>query len=244
MTLLPAQDPRIKGVEGPRYRVGPFCEVPGCKRPVDHAHHLWRRSFLMGPRRQEGRGGDFWWVEVPDGEEMRVIGNVIGICWRHHDDVTGKIGGHKAAVVYSGGALYWVPFDSEPPDPSLLVDYKDLIPIRPFDGVRQAPVREPERCQGCGRRLPRQPRDLAKRKSKARRKTRFVVMVPQDSEEDGHALLTSLIDDAAERLGRGEGEGYFTLVDALNWFVTYFNPEAEIWEGEGPCPTCGTILAA
>jgi len=170
---------------------------------------MWRRSFLKG---------DYWWVQVPEGSETIVIGNVMGLCWRHHEDVTRGPGGHRAAIVYSEGTLTGKVLQGanygHPDRP---------IPIRPFDGTPETPVTEQERCPSCGRRKPRKkPEGLPKRDP--RRKTRFVLMVPQDQEEDGHALLTSLLDDCAERMGRGEGETYYTLADVLNWFLLNYDP--------------------
>jgi len=211
LTLLPLQDPRIRGVEGPRYKVGPLCEAPGCNRPVDHAHHLWRRSYLTG---------DYWWVEVPEALGLRTItiGNVVGLCWRHHEDVTGTVGGHKAAFIWRDGVLLWTPVE-----PFINKSDQAVVPTRPFEGTPEAPVSEQERCPKCGRRKPRKkPEGLPKRDP--RRKTRFVLMVPKDSEEDGHALVTSLLDDCAEKMGRSEKETYYTLVDALNWFLLNYDP--------------------
>jgi len=163
---------------------------------------------------------------VPEeGERWTVIGNVIGLCWQHHEDVTGTIGGHKAAVAYRGGVLYWIEGTDLDlvSDPGLLAIYSKTIRTRPFEGVYEAPVTEQERCPSCGRRKVRaKPEGLPKRE--ARRKTRWQILVPQDSEEDGHALLEEAIDLAAEKQGRGEGERYYALLDALNWFNFNYDP--------------------
>src|SRR5262245_40169713 len=89
--------PRVRGADGPRYKVGATCAVPNCGRYSDHAHHLWSRSYLGKP---------YDWIEVHD---LRVK-NLMPLCWRHHEDVTGTIGGYKAGIKYEpeSGLFWWV----------------------------------------------------------------------------------------------------------------------------------------
>lgn len=69
------------------YDLPPVCQVPDCEEVWVHRHHIVRRSATGGPRR---------WVAV-DG---LVLPNLMGICYRHHQQVTGQWGGHFARVVF------------------------------------------------------------------------------------------------------------------------------------------------
>ena len=81
--------------EGKPYRVGPYCSVPDCGRVAEHAHHIWRRSFT---------GKAAAWVVLWDG---KIVGNLTGLCVKHHDQVTGGIGGHEASIIYDDGLFLW-----------------------------------------------------------------------------------------------------------------------------------------
>lgn len=71
------------------------CAVPDCNTPSAHAHHLWPRSFL--------RKQPFEWVEI-DGV---IIGNRVGLCRKHHAEVTGQVGGYRARISFSQGLFWW-----------------------------------------------------------------------------------------------------------------------------------------
>ena len=93
MTLLPLENRNIIALHGdkyPDYKVGPICSAPGCSKLADHAHHLWRRSFTAGACS---------WIKLPDDT---VTGNLCGLCWRHHEEVTVN----KAQIVWADG-FYW-----------------------------------------------------------------------------------------------------------------------------------------
>jgi len=80
----------------PAYELGPNCMVHGCDqlREDGGGHHVWRRS-------NQTRS---WWVELPDGT---LVPNRVGLCREHHREVTGGVGGHKAAIVVRGDRLLW-----------------------------------------------------------------------------------------------------------------------------------------
>lgn len=69
------------------YDPATVCQVPNCEELSMHPHHIVRRSATGGPKR---------WVAI-DG---LVLPNVMGICGRHHQEVTGQWGGHWAKVVF------------------------------------------------------------------------------------------------------------------------------------------------
>jgi hypothetical protein len=206
VTLLPHEGWNVAGVEGDRYTVGPFCDAPGCKRPVDHKHHLWRRSYI---------GGDRWWVRVPgkDGRTL-TIRNVVGLCWRHHEEVTGSVGGHKAWIRWleDEEALYWLELD---PDDHWQAIGTLSLPAPSRDVAPSSPGREAERCPSCGR-LRTTPHDHEPQ-PKRPRKT-WTVRVPAD-QEDGAAILDELLDGCAEIFGHEEYTSglrrYYTLVQGL-----------------------------
>ena len=61
--------------------------MPRCNERWAHRHHIVRRSATGGPKR---------YVSV-DG---LVLPNLMGICMRHHDQVTGMVGGHWAKICF------------------------------------------------------------------------------------------------------------------------------------------------
>jgi hypothetical protein len=107
ITLLPSSDFGIRGHPGNLYAVNEVCAHPSCGARSAHAHHLWARSHLAGQ--------PYDWVSIPVesggemvGQERRVVlGNRLGFCVDHHNDVTGMIGGHRARIVFEDGIFYW-----------------------------------------------------------------------------------------------------------------------------------------
>lgn len=81
----------------PDYQVEPQCACPRCDRVPDDPHHI-ASAGQLGIRTA--------WVIV-DG---LLIGNLAGLCREHHDQVTGEIGGHKAAIRWDVETkrLYWL----------------------------------------------------------------------------------------------------------------------------------------
>lgn len=70
------------------YALPPVCQHPTCDTTYwIEGHHVVRRSATAGPR-------DFVTI---DG---LVVPNRVGLCKEHHDQLTGLVGGHKAAIVY------------------------------------------------------------------------------------------------------------------------------------------------
>ena len=182
----------MAGVVGPPYKVGPRCSAPQCNRPVDHGHHIFRRSAL---------GGAFFWVQLPDGQ---VVGNLTGLCAPCHDRVTGELGGHRSWIRWRAGRYVWgdVPGDAQTP-PDFDLDFVEVGPLDPQPpapeilDVSQPEAVEPDRCPQCGhprRRAPALPT------AGARRRKTWTVKVPDDH-EDGADILDTLVDDLAPLLG-------------------------------------------
>lgn len=213
MTLSPLEGLHfVKGVKGTAYKVGPVCANPGCNRFADHAHHIFRRSQLAG---------DYAWVEL----ENQVYPNLCGLCVACHNDVTGDVGGHKAAIKLgvASGSYFWNivhvehgvvcyehvgRLDPHPPTPQSLTEERAL-------GQED---RVSEHCPFCGQ-TKRRRRDTAGPTTRRRRKT-WTVSVPDDA-EDGAEILDTFVDEVATLLGAGEWDErnrrYWALVHVLAW---------------------------
>ena len=117
MARLPLEDQTIVTAydDGHTYDLNAVCAAPDCDQPTQDPHHMWRRSFL---------GGAFLWVLIrPEGEVGVVVGNVIGLCRPHHDQVEAG----SAWITLERGRFCWT---------TLLSATKELL--------WQPPVRAPE----------------------------------------------------------------------------------------------------
>lgn len=205
---LPVLDHTPEGVEGAAYKVGPYCAVPGCRRTVDHVHHLVRRSAHGRPRS---------WIRLSD---KRVVGNLVGLCHQHHHDLTSPIGGHRNAIRWIFGRFWWCKVIS---DGRGGVDYDPLDPLDPQpptpESLRGSATEEDEGadvCPTCGR-TTREARPAGGMPGEpARPRKTWTVTVPADS-EDGAEVLDTLVDDLAPVLGYESSPHlrYFTLARVL-----------------------------
>ena len=213
MTKLPIDGDQTRGVAGPPYKVGPRCANPSCNRIADHAHHIWPRSYL---RHQPQN-----WVELPDG---RVIGNLCALCHRCHLDVTGDLGGYKAAIRMGieDLRLWWCTTSGT----NGALNYWPIGPIEPQPPAQDTPVASPADaesgdCPTCGQPRARRRSPTSTGEGRRARKT-WPVKVPADVEEDGAQVLDSLTEDLAPLLGlKPDDRGgyasarYYVLVPAL-----------------------------
>lgn len=202
MTRLPAENRDVKGLEYgplyPKYKVGPLCSHPVCSRIADHAHHIWRRSFLTG---------DYGWVQLWDGT---ILQNLTGLCYRHHELITVN----KAIITWSGQNFLW----SEDGEAGFLLNPQPRLWNAPEPEV-EAEVHEHvgpgggEKCPTCKRTVPR---DSTGPKVK-RPREKWSITVPVDERENGADVLDSLLDSCAQLFGHDETKAlrYFTLVQAL-----------------------------
>jgi len=182
-------------VVGKPYKVGGKCAVPGCESQVDHGHHIFRRSALAGA---------FFWVRLPDGQ---VVGNLTGLCWRHHEGITGKRWGHSHWIQWRNGEYLWgtIRLGVEVPNWDT-----DFIPVGPLDPQPPAPDlldapqpterSEPDRCPECGQQKRRSGSPAISTPGAPRRRKSWIVKVPDDH-EDGADVLDVLVDDLAPLLG-------------------------------------------
>jgi hypothetical protein len=226
VTLAALDSWLVKGVKlGPKYdyKVGPRCSNPECRRFAEHAHHIVRRSALAG---------DYAWVEI-DG---KVVANKTGLCVPCHNDITGEVGGHKAAIRWIDGLFVWClvstgghglgeisyhpvgPIEPQPPTPDLLAE-------QPGNPV------ESDHCPMCGQIKRRRRADATRR----RRKT-WIVKVPDESVEDGADVLDTLVENLAliiPNADAGMAGRYYVLVHSLAYSTMHSANFAQTLTGEG-----------
>jgi hypothetical protein len=206
MTLSPSTS--VRGVEGARAERNTRCSVPRCISLSQHGHHIWPRSAL--------RGEPYEWVRLPDG---RTINNVTGLCIRHHNEVTGGIGGHRARIEFVGGTFWWQdmkhPHNDGPlyPQPETGDKPEAVSPV-PHPHRQLA---EGETCPSCGYTKPRRTPS-----GPTRRVASWTVNVPDDAEQ-GAEILDALVEDFAAVLGLNTDRRsrrllrYHVLVPVLLW---------------------------
>lgn len=211
--LKPLENRRVIGVASTRYPLNKVCAHPECKREATDAHHAFPRSQITN---------DSWFVRVeedyatgtgiysnPTGDP---IPHVTGLCREHHEAVEA----HRAWIKLGDGV--WVWYDRQPYETMPETDGRDwfslnedadgswwklLGPLNPQPGsVEGKPKRE--RYKGIA----------------PRKRVVFSFKVPKDEAENGHEILTALIDAAKEDLGREDQPTYYTLVEVLHAFLT------------------------
>lgn len=207
---LPAFDSwDVRGVPGPAYKVGPRCSNPTCRKIAEHAHHIIRRSQIVK---------EYDWIAI----EGTVIGNKTGLCASCHDDITGLIGGHKAAIRWIESAFWWCLVTPTANDPSAMqyhavgpLAYQPPTPDTLATDDPRASDTGPESCPFCGHETRR--RSAPKRVGRRHRK-RWTVLVPDEEIENGADVLDSLITNLAPLVPNADDTAtgrYFVLVQAL-----------------------------
>jgi len=219
MTRSPTDRRDAHGVEGYPYELNVICAAPGCDQQGTEAHHLWRRSDMIGP---------YWWVALPS--EDAIVGNVVRLCHKHHEMVTAN----AAFIVWNGRGFDWndlfsaaVPLSWQPPArpleaPESNGEVNALVELGP-------PVSEPGvvaegSCPTCLRPLPH-----PKEKSEAKRERRtFSITIPKDKRENGAEVLDTLLEESRKELARaglpyGDADSakYFVLATTLGLFVQH-----------------------
>lgn len=216
MTKLPHPSWEVKGVEGPKYKVGPRCAVATCERWADHAHHIWRRSFLAG---------DYRWVKMPSG---RVLQNIAALCWQCHEKVT--VG--KSWIEYDDEQFFYVEGDTVDvlkvvlvPQPKELRSYENALQLT-LDG-KEVPhndvvgEKEEPSCPTCGHKKGRKKKSVDGESLPKRNRAAWSVTVPKDERENGADVLDELILGCAEKLDRADHSSYkyYTLAEVLASFL-------------------------
>jgi hypothetical protein len=201
MTLSPSTA-NVRGVSGPAYKVGPRCSNPNCGKIAEHAHHIWRRSALGGP---------FDWVAILGDDGERVFANKTGLCPGCHEDITGRLGGHRARITFEDGIFGWSLVTPVGEHPVGLLEPQPPTPETLSRALGHSP--ESEACPFCGQ-PPR--RRATPRVPSARRRKSWIVKVPAD-DEDGAEILDTLVDDLGLTLGIDPVASgrYFILLPAL-----------------------------
>jgi hypothetical protein len=207
---LPATDTwDVRGHKGPSYTVGPYCSNPQCQRIAEHAHHIVRRSQLSG---------DYAWVEL----HGTLVGNLTGLCVPCHEDITGSVGGHRAAIRWSlaDSTFQWCDVLAN----GSTIDYRPVGPIEPQPPTPETlAARAPgpegsEHCPFCGQQQRRRPAQAAVGRRRSNRKT-WAVRVPAEAVEDGANVLDTLVGEIGVLLGVGNDSGarYYTIVPAMTY---------------------------
>jgi hypothetical protein len=202
MTLPAVETWNLRGLRGPDYKVGPFCSNPDCHRFAEHAHHIVRRSAI---------GGDYAWVEI-DGV---VYANKTGVCPECHDELTGRVGGHRAAIRLEQGLFVWCKVVLRPNGE--VIEYVPVGELKPqpptweiaVDGLELAS----SVCPTCGHeRRPSGP------KHPQRHRKSWIVKVPADQEENGAEVLDSLVSNLVPLIPNSDASAagrYYVLVPVL-----------------------------
>jgi hypothetical protein len=215
MSLAPLIHPEIRGVEGKRAEQNRVCAAPGCVSMSQHGHHLWARSYLRGQPTE--------WVHLPSG---LVVSNVIGLCVRHHNEVTGDVGGHKAHIKLApGNTFLWLEMRD-----GLFVNKGELFPQPMRAGGEEnlesqvtaahahVDLAEGERCGSCGYQKP------VKRPPGPKRARKTWGCIVPDDDEDGADVLDTHVEQIAAYLGLSTEEGIrsvrYHVVEKALYFVT------------------------
>jgi len=224
MSLAPAVHPGIRGVEGKARPVEKVCCAPGCISLSQQGHHMWSRSFL--------RGQPYDWVALPSG---RVVSNVVGLCMRHHNDVTGGVGGHRAMIrLESDETFIWLTAEDTDHGPGWV--HRGLLHPQPWSetpvepaapaAVRPSaahshPDLEPgQTCDSCGYTRP------AKRAVGHKRGSKTYSLVVPDDAEIGADVLDEWVEQFAVVLGFGTDVSqrlvrYHTMVAVFAWAMMH-----------------------
>jgi hypothetical protein len=213
VSLAPAIDTLICGVQGKPPARNEWCPIPGCVARAQSGHHMWARSYL--------RGQPYDWVQLPS---MAVVCNVMGVCLRHHHDLTGDLGGHKGWIKLEHGDVFvyyesvgqsWQPVGPLSPQPKIIATEGERR--RQGDSAERAHLhlKEGETCTTCGYTRPVRREPLPKRKTKS-----WTVEVPEDS-EIGADVLDDWVEQFAALLGFEDSKKgvtrYHVLAVVLAW---------------------------
>lgn len=197
MTLLPGPPLGVRGHRGNAYDVPPTCSHPECDRPAAHVHHVWPRSFL--------RGQPYEWVRFDDG---LIVGNRLGFCVEHHEQLTGQIGGYRAMLRWMpDDRAYWWAYRAEDRGENMTWlpcgPLKHQPPIFDGDGEQEAHGHvletDVEICPTCGHHK-RKPEREEPKPGRARPTKEWTIVVPDDAEV-GADLLDDWIEDFAIAFG-------------------------------------------
>lgn len=208
MTRLPAENRNVTGIEYsegfPKYKVGPLCSAPGCSRLADHAHHIWRRSFLAG---------DYGWVKLWNDT---IVQNLCALCHMHHQLVTEN----EVIIVYQSEKFWWNDGKQAfalDPQPKVWGAPSHVTELPEKDDQHVHAPGSVEKCPTCRRSLPRP----AARSEAKRPRRDWKVTVPVDERENGADVLDTLIEEAQKILGHDETKQarYFTLAQVLALFL-------------------------
>lgn len=158
-------------------------------------------------------GGDYAWVELWDGT---VVGNLCGLCWRHHEDVT--VNKSQILWIDDPGIFVWTDNISDQ-----LTNILDRLSPQPpkwgtvtSHGGHETPV---DLCPECNR--PKR-KPIEHEPGEKRRKKTWTVKVPDDK-EDGALVLDILVEEVAAQFGidhyTSALKRYYVIQPALTYIM-------------------------
>ena len=213
MSLAPAIDPLICGIEGKKPKVNEWCPIPGCISRAQEGHHLWAKSYLRGQPQN--------WVQLPS---LSVCANVMGLCTRHHRDVTGDPGGHQGWIKLEHGDVFvyyepngrgWEARGALKPQPEILGLHREKHEDEAKVGRAHLDLKPGETCDQCGYTRPAKRDPLPRR-----RQATWGVSVPADS-EIGADVLDDWVEQFAVLLGFEESKKgvarYHVIATVFAW---------------------------
>jgi hypothetical protein len=151
---------------------------------------------------------------------MAVACNVVGVCLRHHRDLTGGPGGHKGWIKLEHGDVFsyyeadgeggWKPLGQLTPQPKIIGTEGASRRSRNAAAQAHLHLQPGETCDRCGYTKPVKRQPLPKRKAKT-----WGIQVPDDA-EDGAAMLDDYVAQFAALLGIED-----TTKGVTRWYVTF-----------------------
>ena len=198
MSLAPLVDPLVRGVEGKKPEANDWCPIPGCISRAQEGHHLWSKSYLRGQPQN--------WVQLPS---LSICQNVMGLCTRHHRDVTGDPGGHQGWIKLEHGDVFvyhepngsgWKAVGPLKPQPKIVAAGGGDGNPKPDVSREHLHLKPGESCDKCGYTRPTKRDPLPRRKQAS-----WTVNVPADA-EIGAEILDDWVEQFAVLLGFEEAK--------------------------------------
>lgn len=196
--IKPIEWRHVKGVPSTKYPINQVCGHPECDKQIEGVHHIFPRSLI---------GNASYFVEfTPEGGETQIVPHAIGLCGSGTTGHHGDLEEHRAWIRLEDGEYVWLDRSDQHAD-----GWFSLGPLNPQPGSRE----------GKPKRRTRKPSEPLT----ARPKATYAVRVPKDALENGHEVLTELVQQAREKISDRLGwsddvPAYFVLTAVLADWLT------------------------